>query len=121
MAETIRRRQWEAINPDAIEAYRRQTEAFLRRFGREMGPDDPFFFDPDADTPRFLPPDKAAGALEFIANVMTQAGVDPAAVYAFRKTGGLLPVRGREMRPEDLAEWNAAFDEYYEMMNRPDR
>ena len=114
MGEQIRRRQWLAVSPDSIEAYRQQTEAFRRKFGREMGPDDPFFFDPDADTPRFLPPGKAADALEFLANLLTQAGVDPAAVYAFKKTGGLLPVRGREMRPEDLAEWNAAFDEYYD-------
>lgn len=37
--------------PESLVVYREQLAAFWRRFGREMGPDDPFFFDPEADTP----------------------------------------------------------------------
>lgn len=29
-------------------------DAFIEKFGRETGPDDPVFFDPDADEPREL-------------------------------------------------------------------
>jgi hypothetical protein len=31
-----------------------QLKKFKERFGREMGPDDPIFFDPDCDVPMRL-------------------------------------------------------------------
>ena len=34
------------------EMMQRQAERFRTRFGRDPGPDDPIFFDPDADQPR---------------------------------------------------------------------
>lgn len=33
------------------DALRQQQELFRAKFGRDMGPDDPVFFDPDADEP----------------------------------------------------------------------
>ena len=33
-----------SILPEQIAAYRKQTQAFRAKFGREMRPDDPFFF-----------------------------------------------------------------------------
>ena len=42
------------LTPDAHEALLQQREAFIEKFGREPGPDDPVFFDPDADTPQPL-------------------------------------------------------------------
>ena len=39
------------LPPEAVQAIRQQVESFREKFGRDMGPDDPVFFDPDADEP----------------------------------------------------------------------
>lgn len=39
------------LPPDMAAAFQEQAERFRQRFGREMGPDDPVFFDPDLDVP----------------------------------------------------------------------
>lgn len=38
--------------PEAQSMMDRQREAFREKFGRLPGPTDPFFFDPDSDTPK---------------------------------------------------------------------
>jgi hypothetical protein len=40
------------LSPEAKAIVERQEEAFRKKFGREMGPEDPVFFDPEADTPQ---------------------------------------------------------------------
>ena len=40
------------MTPEVVEAMREQRQAFIDNFGREPGPGDPVFFDPDADTPQ---------------------------------------------------------------------
>jgi hypothetical protein len=99
--------------PRDLEIYRRQTAAFERKFGREMGPRDPFFFDPDADSPRFRAPDHAADAIDALACLMSEMGIEPSAIYAFWKTGGLFPTPGANLSPQELSEWDAAVEEYY--------
>ena len=42
------------MNKEVHEAVKRQLESFEEKFGREAGPDDPLFFDPDYDEPRPL-------------------------------------------------------------------
>ena len=99
--------------PGENDIYRRQTMAFRRKFGRDMGPDDPFFFDPEADTPRFRTPAQAGYAFGEVAELIEQAGIAPAHVYAFRKTGGLLPPGAASLTPQEIEEWEAAVVEYY--------
>ncbi|TDD79049.1 hypothetical protein [Actinomadura rubrisoli] len=41
----------ESEGPQITDALRQQQELFRDKFGREMGPSDPVFFDPDADEP----------------------------------------------------------------------
>lgn len=106
-----------ALIPDEIAVYREQTMAFRQKFGREMGPDDPFFFDPQADTPQFRGPEDAEFAIEFLARLMAEAGVDAAAIYAFKKTGGLFPSGTMALDANDLLEWNAAVYEYQEKLD----
>ncbi|HTS63258.1 MAG TPA: hypothetical protein VMH28_14625 [Candidatus Acidoferrales bacterium] len=55
-------------------AYRKQVEAFRRKFGREMRPEDPFFFDPRSDTPQFRPPDATRQALKILAELKAALG-----------------------------------------------
>jgi hypothetical protein len=96
-----------------LDIYIEQTTAFRKKFGRDMGPDDPFFFDAKADTPRFPPPEQAGQALDQMAMLMGQAGVDAASIYAFKKTGGLFPTSTAGLSPDEIAEWTAAWNEYH--------
>jgi putative PIN family toxin of toxin-antitoxin system len=43
------------MHPEVAAAFELQLENFREKFGRDPGPDDPIFFDPDADDPRPLP------------------------------------------------------------------
>ena len=40
------------MDPELTRAMKNQLRAFKKKFGREPGPNDPVFFDPDADTPQ---------------------------------------------------------------------
>ena len=85
---------------DALEQQRRQ---FTEKHGREPGPDDRLFSD--------LPP------LEHVEHQMVRAmhraGLDPAFIYAFEKTGLLVTEQNQHLIPEkDLDEWEAAVREY---------
>lgn len=92
----------------------RQREAFIEKFGREPGPDDPVFFDPDADEPRELDLESYEKDL---AEAMAAARIDPRLIYASRKTGLLVTEDNLDKLAEGaLEEWNAALDEYDERM-----
>ncbi|MFJ9446388.1 hypothetical protein ACIRRH_31695 [Kitasatospora sp. NPDC101235] len=69
------------------DAVQRQLERFREKFGREPGPDDPLFFDPDADEPRPMPEERITGMLGEMAVLAEQAGIDPAFVHAWRDLG----------------------------------
>jgi len=53
------------LRPEVREILERQGQAFCAKFGREMGHDDPMFFDPDADTPKPVEMDTAEMRREF--------------------------------------------------------
>ena len=67
------------MDEETHQAMLEQREAFVKKFGREPGPDDPVFFDPDADTPQPFNTDTYAREL---AEAMAAAGIDPALIYA---------------------------------------
>ena len=74
--------------PDEVfEALKRQAEAFEEKFGRPPGPNDPIFFNPDSDVPEFMSERQIAEYGAAVGDVMRRAGVDPAKVYAYEKTG----------------------------------
>lgn len=96
-----------------------QRKAFQRKFGRDPGPNDPVFFDPDADTPTPFPAGKMeAGVLA----AMKSAGLAPELIYAYRKTGRLI-MEGNDYPPAAVEEWQAAIDEYFalEAKQKPDK
>jgi hypothetical protein len=85
-----------------------QRQKFIDRYGQEPGPNDPVFFD--------MPP------LEHIEHqtieAMKEAGIDPAIIYAYEKTGRLITEENQHLLPETaLNEWQAAIEEY-EMRHR---
>lgn len=85
-----------------------QMERFRKKFGRDPGPGDPVFFDPDTLEPSPMPDitDDVLAALQ-------NAEMPPEFAYAYRKTGllGLLADKSA-WDPDDIEEWNAAVDEY---------
>lgn len=103
------------MNPEMHAALQEQIQRFRDKFGREPGPDDPVFFDPDSDTPQ---PYSAASMEEIaqeINRAMGAAGIDPAIIYATQKTGRLAPPSRQvyeAMSPNEKAEWDAALEEY---------
>jgi hypothetical protein len=101
-----------------MDVYRKQIRAFRRKFGREMRPDDPFFFDPNMPSPQFRNPEDAQFAIDLLAEFMGEAGIDPEAIYAFKATHGLFPAEDSVFTPDQEAEWNAAIREYREKLHR---
>ncbi len=95
------------------EAIRSQLRLFREKFGREPGPDDPIFFDPDADTPQPCGPEAADRLDDQIIEAMSAAGVRPEVIYAFRKTGRIVTEDNWRLLSEaDRKEWTDAVNEY---------
>lgn len=99
------------INAEMKAGFLRQLEAFRLKFGREPGPDDPIFFDPDSDTPQPIP----EGVIEAATiAAMVRAGLPGEFVYAYKKTGLIVTQTNmHDMPPDDLAAWEQAIDEYF--------
>ena len=96
-------------------ALRDQRRAFRKKFGRDPGPDDPLFFDPDAsgDTPvQITGQQLRTDTLD----AMRKAGIAPALIYAYAKTGLLVSEANQASLPLGaLNEWSAAIAEYERM------
>ena len=70
------------MTPRVHQALLEQRKAFIDKFGREPGPDDPVFFDPDKDVPTPIDPARLDADLE---KAIRDAGFDPAKAEAIRK------------------------------------
>lgn len=105
------------LDDNSVEVLKEQTIAFREKFGRDPGPNDPIFFDPDSDEPR---PIREADFTEASVEAMRLAAIDPALIYAFKKTGMLVTEENLDKwSQEDLDEWNAALHEF-EVARRED-
>ena len=85
---------------------------FCEKFGREPGPSDPVFFDPDADSPVTLPPEKLERLWTQVVEAWLARGeITRATAYAMLKTGlAVTPQNRHLLSPAELAEWNQALD-----------
>jgi hypothetical protein len=88
-----------------------QRAAFVAKFGREPAPGDPVFFDPDADEPRPYPPERMTAEMVV---TMIRAGTPEELVYIYLRTGGLMPMAGRDdvLSEEDRRDLRIATAEY---------
>ena len=87
-----------------------QLRQFREKFGRDPGPDDPVFFDPDAEVPKPISEDWLR---EQTVAAMARAGIDPQKIYAYRKTGLLATEENwRLLTEEDRRAWEEAVAEY---------
>jgi hypothetical protein len=68
------------MSPEMMELFKLQCAMFEFKFGRAMGPEDPVFFDVEADVPQS--PDQDVDAASFVAAVKV-AGVDVDAAADF--------------------------------------
>ncbi len=78
------------MTPRVEEVMKRQLEAFRKKFGRDPGPDEPVFFDPDEDepTPMRNPQAQVLAAME-------KANLPPEIAYAY-SMGELRPHARRD-------------------------
>jgi hypothetical protein len=91
------------LNQEMLDILEEQRRRFIERYGREPGPNDPVFFD--------MPHPEQVEHLTVQA--MKDAGLDPAIIYAYEKTGRLVTEVNQQLLSEaDLAEWDAAIEEY---------
>jgi putative PIN family toxin of toxin-antitoxin system len=63
--------RWVRLTPEMRAIFEAQSAAFREKFGREMGPDDPVFFDPNADEPRPYPQEN----MDRITALLEEAGL----------------------------------------------
>ena len=70
------------MTPRVHDALLDQRKAFVEKFGREPGANDPVFFDPDKDVPTPIDPARMAADLE---KAIRDARIDPAKAEAIRK------------------------------------
>lgn len=105
-----RRQRWVPMDEKTRKVLDAQRGAFRAKFGREPGPGDPLFFDPDADEPR---PREAEGVMAELVRAMERAGIHPRLIHACRRTGLLVSEENLDrLGPLELAEWMAALEEY---------
>src|SRR5262249_43711099 len=112
-----------AITERTREILEAQQQRFREKFGRDPGPNDPVFFDPDAPNPV---PMSAVKIEADVIEAMRKAGTPPRIVYAYKRTGGLLLREDmRDLWPPDrVKEWDEAINEYFaieEASKQPDR
>jgi hypothetical protein len=91
---------WDPDSADG-QAMRQALEAnqfaFREKFGRDPGPDDPVFFDPDADEPVPLTGKAWDDGLTAMAQAAAEAGVDPAYVAAWQEVGYIVTDANRHL------------------------
>ena len=91
------------MSDELSEVIEEQRRKFRAEHGRDFGPNDKLFFD--------APP--LEHVEHYMVEAMKKAGLDPAIIYAFEKTGRLVTEENQHLLPDsDLAEWEAAIEEY---------
>ncbi|MEH6377238.1 hypothetical protein V7793_23340 [Streptomyces sp. KLMMK] len=78
-------------------ALKSQRDAFREKFGRDPGPGDPLFFDPDADEPTRLTKEYFDGMMLEMAERAVELGIDPAFIHAWREVGYVVTEETRNM------------------------
>lgn len=91
------------ICPELMEVFEQNEKRFLKTFGRKMRGDDPLIFDGIS----------SKEIDQKMIEVMVKAGLEPAKIYAFAKTGLLPTEHNLSLIPDvDLGEWEDAVEEY---------
>ncbi|WP_156520504.1 hypothetical protein [Rhodococcus sp. EPR-157] len=98
-----------------IEALAAQRQAFVDKFGREPGPNDPMMFDPDSDTPREITEEAMLADIDNLIERAHQDGQNTAYLKAWRDTGFLVTESNQHLfSAADLDQWNDAVDHHWD-------
>jgi hypothetical protein len=107
------------LSAEALQAIEEQRRRFREKFGREPGPDDPVFFDPDADTPQFISLAQQDEIMSRILSVASRVGIQPEIIYAMKKTDRIVTqANWHLLTDEEQREWQDAIDEYFALVER---
>lgn len=111
-----RRVRWSPETPTGAklsEAIEEQLAAFGAKFGRDPGPNDPLFFDPDVDEPTPLPDGAWHDALEEMITKADQIGLDPAYLKAWRELGYIITESNQHLfSAAGVQAWSDAVEKY---------
>ncbi len=91
---------WSTDTPEGRmlqEALEANLRAFREKFGRDPGPDDPVFFDPDAAEPTPLGPDGWQAGFAALRQAADDAGVAPAYLAAWQEVGYVVTDENRHL------------------------
>jgi hypothetical protein len=93
------------LDSTAVASIRAQQRRFEEKFGRPMRADDPLFFDPDADLPRPMAPERI-GAVQ--RELLEQLGTDEVTIRAAEIAEMMPPLTGRFPSRAQQRDWDAA-------------
>ena len=105
--------RWPSDSPQGQhlrEMMEEQAQRFRDKFGRDPRPEDPIFFDPDADEPRPLDPDTVTREMtEGLRQAGRDTGVDPALIEAWSELGYVVTEDNRHLfSAADIVAWETA-------------
>src|SRR5260370_20617266 len=104
------------LTAETSAAIQRQIRAFREKFGREPGPDDPLFFDPEASEPQPLSEARMNELEAQMLGIMATAGLHPALIYAARKNGRIVTQRNvQNLSEAELNEYNDDVEEKHRL------
>jgi hypothetical protein len=107
------------MSPEVRDALEEQCKSFVAKSGREPGPGDPLFFDPDSDVPQPLTKKALADVEAAMVEAAAAAGIDPVLVYAMKKTGLIASEHNWHLlTPEDRRAWEEAVAEGRRLLAR---
>jgi hypothetical protein len=94
MAYFRRRKKGESktipLNAEGQQSIEGQLRRFREKFGRGAGPEDPLFFDPDADTPQPITEAQQDEIMSQFLRAASRAGIPPELIYAMKKTNRMV-------------------------------
>jgi hypothetical protein len=98
------------MTPEMEATVIQQLARFREKFGREPGPDDPLFFDPDLDVPTPLTAPKIENA---VVESMIAVGIHPKFIYAYQQAGVLITEDNIDMVDDAaIQDWTDAVERY---------
>ena len=98
------------LSSEVTDILEHQRQKFIEKFGREPGPDDQIFF--DMPHPEHIE--------HMTVEAMKKAGIDPAIIFAYEKTGRLVTEENQELLSDaELDEWQDAIEEYESKHRKP--
>ncbi|MAG24495.1 hypothetical protein CMI47_02850 [Candidatus Pacearchaeota archaeon] len=104
------------LSPDVVEYFKLQEDLFEATFGRPQRGDDPLFWRDVDGQPAPIDPNELKAQFDaMISEISATGALDPAYVFAIRKTGRIITKETWDLLDEEAQwEWEAALDEYYD-------